>query len=314
MALTALKRLLAVIPVMVGVCLLVFALLSVMPGDPVLNLMGERVSEEAAAAKRAQLGLDQPWPVQWGRYVVRLVQGDMGHSVRRFEPVSTLLLTRLPYTLALASLAMVWAVLLGVSLGIAAGSRPGTATDSAVMLFGLLGISTPVFWLGILLLFVFSLRLGVLPAGGAGQAQGLALVTYLLLPSLTLGLRSGALLSRFVRAQWMESRHAQFLISARAKGLSGLRLWFNHQARPHLGPVCQVVGLDFASYLTGSVVTETIFTWPGLGSLMFDAIRDRDLPVLSGAILLCALIFAVVLLLVDLVQAWADPRAREGVA
>ncbi len=313
MLMSALRRFLGVIPVLVGVAVLVFVLVSTMPGDPVLNMMGERVSEEAVAVHRERLGLNDPWLAQLGKYLGRLVRGDLGQSIRWYEPVSTLLAERLPYTMALAGGAMILAVVMGIGIGVLAGSRPGSIWDMGAMLFGLLGISTPVFWFGMLLLFFFGLQLGWLPGGGVGNGGAGALMVHMVLPVMTLGIRSGALLSRYVRAQWIEARQAAFVLSAKARGYGGPRLYWGHVARPNLGPVLQVVGLDFASYLTGSVVTENIFAWPGLGSLMFDAIKDRDIPVLSGAIVLSALVYALVLYAVDIFQAWADPRARVGV-
>lgn len=296
---------------MAALSILIFLLVYQMPGDPVLNLMGERVSEEAAAVKRRELGLDQPFHVQLFHHLSRLATGGLGVSIRRHEPVSTLLLSRLPYTLALAGGAMTVSILLGVLIGVAAGARPGEWPDLAAMFFGLLGISTPVFWFGMMLIFFFSMKTGWLPVGGTGQGGLLAFLLHLILPVLTLGLRSGALLSRYVRNQWMEALAAPFVVNARAKGFTGPAFLWRHLAKPHAGPVLQVIGLDFASYLTGSVVTETLFSWPGLGSLMLDAIFDRDMPVLSGAILLCAAVYAMVLYLVDLLQVAMDARLKE---
>lgn len=296
---------------MAALSLAVFLLMKAIPGDPVLNLMGERVSQEALATRRAELGLDKALPVQFVKYAGRLAHGDLGQSMRMSgESVGALLMARLPYTLALAGGAMLVSILIGVGLGVLAGSRPGSWVDTFAMFFGLLGISTPVFWLAMFLVFVFSLKTNLVPVGGAGDGSLGEFLPHLLLPVLTLGLRSGALLSRYVRMQWIEARASLFALTAKARGVAGFGLIWRHMARPNLGPVLQVVGLDFASYLTGSVVTETVFTWPGLGSLMMRAISDRDLPVLTGVILLSALIYGVVLLVVDMLHMTADPRLR----
>lgn len=296
---------------MLALSVLIFILVHQMPGDPVLNLVGERASEEVLAQKRKELGLDQPFSTQLGKHLGRLAHGDLGFSIRKRESVTTLLFSRLPYTLALAGGAMLVSIVLGLAVGILAATYQGRWPDIVAMFFGLLGISTPVFWFGMFLIFFFSLKAGWLPVGGVGDGGLWTFILHLILPVLTLGLRSGALLSRYVRNQWCQALDTQFAMSARAKGTSGFRLYWRHLARPHAGPVLQVIGLDFASYLTGSVVTETLFSWPGLGSLMLEAIFDRDIPVLSGAILLCALVYALVLYAVDMLQVSMDARLRE---
>lgn len=317
-------RLLLVAPMLLGVAAVVFALMQLVPGDPAVVLLGQDATPEAVATLRRTLGLDRPIPVQFVRYVGGAVRGDLGQSIFRNEPVLSAVASRLPATVELASAALLFAVLAGVGLGVLAAVRRGTAWDTAGMVFAQLGVSMPVFWLGILLMFWFAVRLDWLPAVGRGEplarAVGLALagrpeplaesVRHLVLPALALGLNSAAVVSRLVRAAMLDALDLDFVRTATAKGLARWRVVTGHALRHALLPAVNVVGLRFGALLGGAVLTESIFGWPGLGQLAVTAISQRDLPLVQGAVLVFALLFALVNLGVDLLNAWLDPRIR----
>jgi ABC-type dipeptide/oligopeptide/nickel transport system permease component len=255
---------------------------------------------------RAELHLDDPLPLRYARFLGRLVRGDLGTSYVSREPVAQRIAATFPRTLALALAAMLFAVTAGLGLGILAAWRPGSWLDRLAMAAASTGISVPVFWLGMVLIYLFSLQLRWLPPSGYAGADP----RHLILPALTLGGGSAALLARMTRSTLLEVLGEDYIRTARAKGLGPLRVLLVHALRNALLPVMTVAGMDFGSYLGGAVLTEKIFAWPGLGRYTLDAVASRDLPAIQGAVLVMALAFVLVNLLVDLSYAWADPRLR----
>ena len=297
-----LTRLALLVPTLLGVLAVTFLLLYVAPGDPVQAMVGERADRETIARLRAELHLDDPVPVQFGHYVAGVVRGDLGTSYITRRPILRDLLERFPATLRLAGAAMLFAAVVGIGIGIYGAWRPHTPLDRMAAVTAYLGVSFPVYWVGLLLILVFAVGLRWLPPSGSG---GFA---YLILPALALGMRSVAFLSRMTRAAMQEVLQADFIRTARAKGLAEGKVVFSHAFRNALLPVVTVLGLDFGSYLTGSILTETIFSWPGVGRYVLTAIDKRDLPAIQGSILFLSVVFVVVNLLTDLLYARVDPR------
>ena len=296
------RRLLATVPTLLGVLVVAFFLLNVAPGDPVAAMVGERADAATIARLRADLHLDDPLPAQFGRYLWDAVHGDFGRSYITQRPIARDLRERFPKTVQLALAAMAFAAVGGIALGVVSAIRPGGAVDRAAMLLSYVGVSFPVYWVGLLLILLFAVMLRWLPPSGSG---GLA---YLVLPALTLGMRSVAFLARMTRAAMLEVLSSDFVRTARAKGLNEAAVIMRHGFRNALIPVITVLGLDTGSYLTGSILTETIFGWPGLGRYVLTAIEKRDLPAIQGSILFMSLVFVLVNLVTDLVYAKADPR------
>ncbi len=296
------RRLLLTLPTLLGVLVVAFLLLNVAPGDPVTAMVGERADSATIARLRAELRLDDPLPAQFAHYVWDVVRGDLGRSYITQRPIVQDLRERFPKTAELALAAMALAAVSGITLGILAAVRPGGAVDRMAMLLSYLGVSFPVYWVGLLLILVFAVALQWLPPSGSG---GLA---YLVLPALTLGMRSIAFLARMTRAAMLEVLSSDFVRTARAKGLAERAVVLRHGFRNALVPVITVLGLDTGNYLTGSILTETIFGWPGLGRYVLTAIDKRDLPAIQGSILFMSVVFVVVNLVTDLLYAKADPR------
>jgi ABC-type dipeptide/oligopeptide/nickel transport system permease component len=296
------RRLLMTIPTLFGVLLVAFVLLNVAPGDPVMAMVGERADAATIAQLRAELHLDDPLPAQFGHYLWGVLHADLGRSYITQRPIARDLAERFPKTVQLALAAMALAALCGITLGVVSAVRPGGPADRLAMLISYLGVSFPVYWVGLLLILLFAVALRWLPASGSG---GLA---YLVLPALTLGMRSIAFLARMTRAAMLDVLSSDFVRTARAKGLGEPAVILRHAFRNALIPVITVLGLDTGSYLTGSVLTETIFGWPGLGRYVLSAIEKRDLPAIQGSILFMSLVFVLVNLVTDLVYAKADPR------
>lgn len=296
------RRLLATVPTLLGVLVVAFFLLNVAPGDPVAAMVGERADAATIARLRADLHLDDPLPAQFGRYLWDAVRGDFGRSYITQRPIARDLRERFPKTVQLALAAMAFAAVGGIALGVVSAIRPGGAVDRAAMLLSYIGVSFPVYWVGLLLILLFAVMLRWLPPSGSG---GLA---YLVLPALTLGMRSVAFLARMTRAAMLEVLSSDFVRTARAKGLNEAAVIMRHGFRNALIPVITVLGLDTGSYLTGSILTETIFGWPGLGRYVLTAIEKRDLPAIQGSILFMSLVFVLANLVTDLVYAKADPR------
>jgi len=284
----------------------VFLLIHLIPGDPVEIMLGESASTADRAALRAGLGLDQPLATQFLDYLGRLLQFDLGTSIHQRRPVSELLLERLPATGLLAAATLAVTVLLALPLGILAAVRKDTPWDSGAMGFSMLGVSIPNFWLGPLLILVFSLWLGWFPVSGREGAASVVL------PALTLGTGLTAVLSRMVRSSMLEVLGEDYIRTARAKGLPGHRVVLRHALRNALLPVITLLGLQLGALLAGAVITETVFSWPGIGLLTIEAIQSRDYPLVQACVLLISLIYVVVNLLTDLAYAQVDPRIRLG--
>jgi peptide/nickel transport system permease protein len=301
-----LKRLLLTIPVVLGVVTLVFFLIHLIPGDPVEVMMGETAQAVDKEYLRHELGLDKPLGEQYLNFLVNVSRGDWGQSLHSKRPVLEAIGARLPPTIGLALAAVVVALGISLPLGIAAAIKQYSAVDNFSMLLALLGISIPNFLLGPMLIVVFAIQLDWLPVGGYG---GLA---HLILPAITLGSAMAAILTRLVRSTMLEVLQEDYIVAARAKGSGELRVLIKHALKNALLPVITIVGLQLGSLLTGSIITETIFSWPGIGRLIIQAINARDYPLVQGCVLLIALSYVLINLLTDLAYAYVDPRIRYG--
>ena len=293
-----------------GITLLVFLLNAVALGDPARAAMGQRADPEALARLRQEYKLDRPLAVQYATWMGRLARGDLGTSFREQRPVAEVLAERAPATLRLALAATLIAVALGVGAGALAAARPGSALDHALMGAAVLGISTPVFWLGMMLALVFAVTLGWLPVSGYGDGA----LAHLVLPALTLGALHTGTVARMTRSSLLEVVRQDYVQAARAKGLSERVVLLKHALRNALIPVVTVIGIGLADLLVGAPLTETVFAWPGLGRLLVAAVGQRDLPVVMGAVLVFAVVYVVGNLLVDLAYLAIDPRTRRGAA
>jgi peptide/nickel transport system permease protein len=298
------RRLLLTLPVLLGVATLVFALIHLVPGDPAQSMLGEGASEEEVVQLRQRLGLDRPLVEQYGAFMAGLVRGDLGTSFRYGTPVTREIRDRLFRTMQLAVAAMAVAIAIAIPLGIAAAVFRGTAIDHAAMTLALAGISMPNFWLGPLLAILFAVYLGWLPVAGTGS------IWHLVLPAATLGAALAAILARMTRASLLEELRELYVVAARARGLSRLRAVVRHAFRNSLIPVVTIVGLQFGAVLTGTIITETVFAWPGVGRLLIQAITFRDYPLVQGCILFISVTYVVMNLLTDLTYGLLDPRIR----
>ena len=296
------RRLLSALVTVVGVATLVFFLIHLIPGDPVDRILGDSARPADREALRTALGLDAPVSVQFGGFLAGLVRLDLGNSIVSGRPVVSLIARHLPATLQLAAGALAIALLVAVPLGVIAARRRGTRLDSLAMGFSLLGVSIPNFWLGPMLILVFSLWLGWTPVSGR---EGLA---SLVLPALTLGTSLAAVLARMVRSSLLEVLEEDFMRTARAKGLDENTVVWRHGLRNALLPVVTLVGLQLGALLGGAVITETVFSWPGIGLLLVDAIQARDYPVVQGCVLTISTTYVLVNLGTDLVYGVIDPR------
>ena len=288
------RRLVLTIPVLLGVATLVFSLIHLIPGDPAQAMLGEAAPQSDVLELRRRLGLDRPLLEQYGVFLQGLVRGDLGTSLR----------TGMPATFELAAAAMLVAIAFSMPLGILAAVRRGTMVDHAAMTVSLAGVSVPNFWLGPLLAIVFAVELGWLPVSGRGTWA------HLVLPAISLGAALAAILARMTRATMLEELREQYVVAARARGVSRARAILRHAFRNSLSPVVTLVGLQFGAVLTGAVITETIFAWPGIGRLLIQSIGFRDYPLVQGCILLIALTYVGVNLLTDVVYGVLDPRIR----
>ena len=298
------RRLLLTIPVLLGVATLVFALIHLVPGDPAQAMLGEGASQEEVQRLRTSLGLDRPLLVQYTGFLGGLVRGDLGTSFRYNSPVTAQITSRLGNTAKLALAAMAVAIVFAVPLGIVAAVFRGRAPDHAAMTLALAGISMPNFWLGPLLAILFAVSLGWLPVSGTGS------LAHLVLPAITLGAALSAILARMTRASLLEELRELYVLAARARGLSGARAVLRHAFRNSLIPVVTIIGLQFGAVLTGTIITETIFAWPGLGRLLIQAINFRDYPLIQGCILFISVTYVLMNLLTDLTYGLLDPRIR----
>jgi peptide/nickel transport system permease protein len=299
-----LRRLAVVIPTVIGAVTLVFFFLHMIPGDPVEVMLGETAQQADKERLRQELGLNQPLYVQYGRFMAGIVQGDLGGSYFYRRPVVQVIAERAPATVELALAAFLVAGLIAIPLGIIAALREGTAVDNAAVLFSLVGVSMPNFWLGPLLIILFSIKLGWFPVSGkAGLAS-------LVLPAITLGAAFAAILSRMTRASLLERLGEDYLVVARAKGLPEWKVILKHALRNALIPIITVMGLQIGALLSGAIITENVFSWPGIGTLLINAIEARDYPLVQGCILFISLSYVLVNLVTDLFYGWADPRIR----
>ena len=298
------RRLLLTVPVLLGVATLVFALIHFIPGDPAQAILGEGATQEEVAQLRTRLGLDRPLIVQYGAFLKGVMRGDLGQSLRNGQPVTAQILQRMPATAQLALASMAVAVLVALPLGIIAAVWKGTWIDHGAMTLSLVGISIPNFWLGPLMAIVFAVQLGWLPVGGRGTPA------HLVLPSVTLGAALAAILARMTRASLLEELSEPYVLAARAKGVSRTRAVLRHAFRNSLIPIVTILGLQFGVVLTGAVITETIFAWPGIGRLLIQSIGFRDYPTVQGCVLLIAVTYVGVNLITDLTYGFLDPRIR----
>jgi len=300
------KRLLLLVPIILGVVTLVFFLVHMIPGDPVEIMMGEQAQAADKEALRHELRLDRPVAEQYRVFLSGLVRGELGRSIHSREAVTGIILKRFPATFILTLAAMMVALLIAIPIGILSATKQYSLMDNASMLFALIGISMPNFWLGPLLILFFSIRLGWLPVSGIGGVQ------HLILPAVTLGMGMSAILTRMTRSSILEVIREQYIVTARAKGLAERVVLFKHALKNALIPVITIIGLQFGALLSGSIITETIFSWPGIGRLLIQAINQRDYPVVQGTVLFISLCYVLVNLLTDLLYGAADPRIRVG--
>lgn len=296
------RRLILSIPTLVGVMVVVFLLLYVAPGDPVQDMVGERADAETIARLRKELHLDEPVAKQFVLYAGGVLKGDLGKSYITQRPIIQDIKERFPKTLLLAGSAMLLASVLGITIGVLSAQNPGGWFDRVGLGLAYLGISFPVYWVGLILILIFAVTLKWLPPSGYGG------IKFLILPALALGSRSIAFLARVTRSSMLEVLGGDFVRTARAKGLRESVVIGRHALRNALIPIITVLGLDFGYYLTGSILTETIFSWPGIGRYVVNAIARRDLPAINGSVLFLSVVFVLVNLITDLAYAKADPR------
>ena len=299
-----LRRILAAIPTALGVATVVFLLIHLIPGDPIEVMLGETATIADRETLRAGLGLDRPLFEQYADYMAGLLRNDLGTSIHSGRQVSAILLERLPATLELSLVALAFAVAISIPLGLVSAKRAGHAVDRASMVASLAAVALPNFWLGPLLVMLFSIELGWLPVSGRGGWS------HLLLPAFTLGASMAGILTRMTRASVLETVGEEYIRTARAKGASEVTVFAKHALRNALTPVLSLVGLQLGGLLAGSVITETIFAWPGLGRLTLEAIETRDYPVVQGCVLLIALTYVLVNLMTDIAYAWVNPKIR----
>ena len=306
------RRLLAIVPVLFGVSIVVFVVMQSIPGSLADALMSDNATPEEREAIVRELGLDQPLPVQYVKYMGNVLQGDLGFSISQKKPVLELLLPRYKNTLILAIAAVSISTLIGISAGIISAAKQYSWVDRAVIFFALAGNTMPVFFLGLLLIFFFSLKLGWLPTGGMYSPvgdRGLGdLFKHLILPATALGAASSALVARMMRSSMLEVIRQDYIRTARAKGLTRWKTILRHAARNAMLPVVTVIGLQIGNLLGGSVITETVFSWPGVGFVLYNAISQRDVPVVMGAVLMTSAIFVLINLAVDMLYGVLDPR------
>ncbi len=298
------KRLALVLPVVWAVVTLVFLLIHIVPGDPVRNSLGENATEQQLMELRQKLGLDLPLSQQYVNYWKGLLRGDLGASLVSGEDVFEKIMSRYPATIQLALAGLVVAILIAVPLGVTAGSNQGKWLDNVASVVSLLGISTPGFVLGPLMVYLFAIKLDLLPVGGRDGIE------YLILPAITMGAALAAILTRMVRSSVIEELGEDYVRTARAKGLSERQVIYKHVLKNGLIPVVTVLGLQFGVLLAGAIITETIFSWPGLGRLTVDAINARDYPIVQGCILMIALTYIVANVLTDFAYRLLDPRIK----
>ncbi|WP_138420698.1 ABC transporter permease [Aquibacillus sediminis] len=326
------KRILMLIPVLIGVSILTFSLIHLIPGDPAKSMLGEKANEAQLEALRAEMGLNDPLYSQYGTYVAKILQGDLGESVQSKESIATEVADRLPATIELALFAMVLAIIVGVLAGVIAAVKQYSWFDNISMTGALFGVSMPIFWLGLMMIWLFSVQLNILPASGrlSNDIQ-LGLITnfylidsiltlnwpafkdaflHLLMPGIALGTIPMAIIARMTRSSMLEVMKQDYIRTANAKGLASYLVIFQHALKNAFLPVLTVIGLQFGLLLGGAVLTETIFSWPGIGRYVLNAVLGRDYPVVQSTILIIAAIFVIVNLVTDLLYKFFDPRIK----
>lgn len=308
------RRLLHLVPVLLGVSIVVFVVLQLAPGDPAAIMLGAEATEAELGRLRAELGLTEPLPVQYVRWLALVAQGDLGRSFWTKRPVLPEGLERFQATLILTGTGLVLSTIFGMALGVASATRPNSLLDRVSAVASLFGASMPVFWLGLVLMVVFALSLRWLPASGMYAPYGARgpadLLAHLVLPSVTIAAASTTLVARLTRSTMLDVLGQDYIRTARAKGLGERRVVVRHGLTNALVPIVTVVGVQVGYLLGGAVLTETVFAWPGVGTLMLHAILQRDYPLVQGCVLVVALTFVLVNLVVDLLYAWLDPRIR----
>lgn len=302
----AARKLANAVLVLLSLSLLVFAILQLVPGDPALTLAGMGASAQDVETIRRQLGLDQPVYIQFLRWLANILRGDWGASIVSHDPVLPTLIQRMSMTILLATAGILIATTVGITLGVNAALRANTTADVGLSVLALVGISTPIFWVGIILQLYFAIKLGWLPATGSGSAL------HLVLPALAIGGNSVGIIMRMTRASMLDVLQQDYIRTARAKGVPYRQLVWRHGLRNALIPVITVVGLQFAYLMGGAVLTETVFLWPGIGKLLADSVFRRDFPMVQGAILAIGILFVLVNTLVDLTYSIVDPRVKLG--
>lgn len=298
------RRLYLLIPVVLGVSTLVFLIIHLIPGDPVVLMLGDSAMKTDIESLRGKLGLDRPVYIQYLNFLLNLLRGDLGRSIHTDKPVIQAIGERFPATFELAMGGVIISLLIALPLGIISALKKDTIVDNGARFFALLGISIPNFWLGPLLIILFSIKIGILPVSGMGGIENL------ILPSITLGLGMAATVTRMVRASLLDVIKENYITTARAKGLSESIVVIKHALKNALMPVVTVVGLQLGALLSGAIITESIFSWPGIGSLTIEAINKRDYPMVQGCIFVIAMCYVVVNLATDLVYGFLDPRIR----
>lgn len=299
-----LRRLLQMIPVMIGVTLVVFLIMQLVPGDPARMLAGEGASPEQIEAIRNSLGLNRPLWVQYFSYLGNVLQGDFGKSIVTSSPVLEEILIRLPTTIELASASIFVAITLGLLAGIISATKQNTIADMSIMVVALIGVSMPSFWMGLMLMYYFSVELGIFPVAGWGT------LSHMVLPAITLGTGGAAIIARMTRASMLEVIRQDYIRTARAKGVSEFKVVFKHALKNALIPIITVVGLQFGTLLGGTVLTESVFAINGVGQLIINAIRTRDLPLVQGTVLMVSLIFMMVNMGVDILYKMVNKRVE----
>ncbi|WP_342506093.1 ABC transporter permease [Sporosarcina sp. FSL K6-2383] len=326
MATFILKRILQLIPVLLGISVLVFLLLYLIPGDPAMTLLGQDASADEVDRFREQMGLNKPFLVQLGVFLLNLLKGDLGVSIFQHMPVIDIVLGHLPATLELAVVALVIALIIAIPIGIISAVKQFSWVDYISMFFAQLGVSIPVFWLGLLMILFFSVELNVLPSFGRGEPLWSSMIQtiktgnlyylveslkHILMPALALGLMSAAFITRMVRSSMLEVLKEDYIRTAEAKGVKNFFIIVKHAFRNALIPIVTIVGLQFGNLLGGAIVTETVFAWPGIGRLVITAISQRDFPLVQGTVLAIALVFALINLLVDILYSLINPKIQQ---
>ncbi len=303
------RRLVMMIPVLIGVTFIVFFIMSLTPGDPAAIILGDQASAETLALKRIELGLDKPLLVRYATYMANLVKGDLGRSYRNQISVASQVWDKFPNTAILAVAGILVALLIGIPIGILSAKKQYTTMDNSAMVLSLVGVSMPNFWLGLLLSLFFALKLGWLPSQGMGRGF-FPLLRSLILPAFTLGTGAAATVVRMTRSSMLEVIRQDYISTARAKGITEKQITKKHMLKNALIPIVTAVGLQFGQLLGGAMLTETIFSWPGLGRLMVDSITSKDIPMVLGSVIFMAVMFSFVNLLVDILYAFLDPRIK----